>query len=197
MYGLDLNCHSVQISSSSLHSGRCCRGIKWHIPLLSWVAKFPCAPMLKVLSRDDSTKQSYYAVLRESHIICNWCWTELLLPLCQKTNTVTLKIPLYTCMLDVNVCIVSGLLPAWWDVVQNCSVEQVFIWNKPIIYTYIHPYILYYFRKSLNQSMNNEYINNIHKTYIHCLHWSPWVKSYGPWRLQLWYFASWLWHSAK
>ena len=29
-------------SSSSRHSGRCHCGIKWHMPLLSWVAQFPC-----------------------------------------------------------------------------------------------------------------------------------------------------------
>ena len=29
-------------SSSSLHSGRCHCGIKWHKQLLSWVAQFPC-----------------------------------------------------------------------------------------------------------------------------------------------------------
>ena len=28
--------------SSSLHSGRCRSGIKWHMPLLSWVTWFPC-----------------------------------------------------------------------------------------------------------------------------------------------------------
>ena len=34
--------------SSSLHSGRCCRSIKWHMPLLSQVANFPVYRLLKL-----------------------------------------------------------------------------------------------------------------------------------------------------
>ena len=32
----------ITARSSSLHSGRCCHGIMWHMPLLSWVASFTC-----------------------------------------------------------------------------------------------------------------------------------------------------------